>query len=245
MKHIKKLLFVPVLCMLAACEVQQKEPAPESVGIQASTISDLAMFGHIGKIAQEMKSLNDLYIVPNTTNVAPSPTACPKVYFNPLALTLVIDFGTEGCTGADGAFRAGRIDVQLLGLPSPKSVSAKITFKNFTSDGNAFDGAISIKTHVNINRLSQASIDMTMDEFSFVSAADGTDLALDGDFTIVWSSEGSINTINDSFTLTGAGKGSFGSFLDGISYSFKITDPCVIRAYCFDDDVYYRHRAGF
>ncbi len=141
---------------------------------------------------------------------------------------MVVDFGTENCTGPDGLARRGKLNVTFTGPYSEPGTVITITPENFHVNGHLVQGSKSV-TNEGQNGQGQTY-------FSVV--VNGTVTAPDGSWTSshnyqrtrTWiEGEGTPQIIDDVYLITGGGSG---VNRNGLPFTLNITSPLRIELDC-------------
>ena len=149
LKQIFALLSLPSLFFFASCQKEESEPDPEiettfnltenqavseSIGDDANVVffETAATAGLIGyRLNQTAKTTNTLSCA--------SVTITPQ---NSFPKTMVVDFGANGCTSADGVSRKGKINITLSDSVHHPGSTAVMTFDNYYVSGFKVEGTI-------------------------------------------------------------------------------------------------------
>lgn len=134
-----------------------------------------------------------------------------------------IDFGTTGCTGADGKVRKGQIIVTYDGRYRDPGTTITITFNNYSVNDNQITGTKTIH-----NNGPNADGNLT-----FSVSASGQVVLASGAGTITWScsrtrewiaGESTPNRDDDQFSVTGSASG---TGVNGNQFTATILTPLV------------------
>ena len=148
LKKIFTLLSLPSLFLLPSCLKEEDEPDPEieatfklsedqaiseSIHDDANVVffEAAANKGLLGsRTTQVLETTNSL----SCANVTVTPNAFPK--------TIVVDFGTNGCTSIDGISRKGKITIVLSDSVFHPGATAVMSFDNYFAAGFKVEGTI-------------------------------------------------------------------------------------------------------
>jgi hypothetical protein len=147
LKKIFALLSLSSIFFFASCLKEGTEPDPE-LETTFKLTEDQAISESINDDANVVffeASVNSGLYRTNGTARTTNTLSCATVTVTPqnsFPKTIVIDFGTSGCTSADGIWRKGKINITLSDyLHNPGSV-AVLTFDNYYTAGFKVEGAI-------------------------------------------------------------------------------------------------------
>jgi hypothetical protein len=217
----KTLLFLFVAAAtFSACRKEDAEPdntAAQDSNTAENIFSD--MYAVVDDVSENTAGIRDLN-TPCIDTVMVDTTISPRV--------VIIDFGTDECSGADGKVRKGRILVTYTGRYRDEGTIITITPQNYTVDGFLVVGT---KTIVNEGLNTDGR-----PYFSIVATA--TITAPNAAYVTTWNStrtrtwmEG-FNTptpLDDVYQITGLATG---TNRNGISYAMQITEPLVAKVAC-------------
>jgi hypothetical protein len=149
--------------------------------------------------------------------------------------TITLDFGNDGCVGADNRLRKGKITINYVGTDVKTSTTRTLTFTNYSVNGNTLNGSIAQTT---IQRPTATS-------FSFTISATNLSLVLsEGEVYNLSSFQrtflyeyGSINLVTDNvITITGS---STQSGTSGGATTLTILNPITMKGSCTSTGFYY------
>jgi hypothetical protein len=141
--------------------------------------------------------------------------------------TLVIDYGTEGCTSPRGHIRKGKVIINLTGTRLTTGFVKTIEFENFYLDGNLIEGKRTLTTTLNGLNLAQHVVV----DGGRVTLTDGVVITFDEDKTRTLV-EGLITPLvatDDVWEVTGTASG---MNYNQVEYSMLITKPIRRSAAC-------------
>ena len=139
--------------------------------------------------------------------------------------TIVIDFGTAGCTGLDGRTRKGQVIVYYTGKFKKIGSSHTITFNNYYVDGNKIDGS---KTVTNNGFNGAGHMNWSLNVNGTIALASGGTISwsstrnhellqgLAADTTITWNMA--------KWSITGSANGTSAT---GVNYTASVVSPVI------------------
>lgn len=146
LKKIFALLTLPSLFFLPSCEKDETEIDPEvettfvlseNQAVSESVSDDATVVFFEASVSNGLYRMNQVYETTGTLSCATvtvSQTSFPK--------TITIDFGTNGCTSADGVPRKGKINIVLSNYLHITGTTAVMTFDNYYAAGFKVEGTI-------------------------------------------------------------------------------------------------------
>lgn len=219
---MKKLLLILVVAAttFAACRKENEEP--DNTAAQDNNSAE-NIFSDMYKVVDDVST--------NTAGIRDINTPCIDTIIVDTTITprvIIIDFGTDECSGADGKVRKGRIMVTYTGRYRDEGTIITITPQNYTVDGFLIVGT---KTIIN-----EGTNPNGQPYFSIVATA--TITAPNAAYTTTWNStrtrtwtEGynTATLLDDVYQITGLATG---TNRNGISYAVQITEPLVAKITC-------------
>lgn len=140
--------------------------------------------------------------------------------------TIVVDFGTAGCTGNDGRTRKGQVIIYYSGKWKQIGSTHTITFNNYYVNDNKIDGSKTVKT----NAFNGAG------HMNWTVTVNGTITLASGGGTVTWTSsrtrellagqnaDSTITWASSKWGITGTASGTSAK---GTSYTANITSQLV------------------
>ena len=138
--------------------------------------------------------------------------------------TLLIDFGTEGCTDPKGNVRKGKIVMTFLG---DKKLGHTTTFQNFYMNNKKIEGTRSIE----LAKLVPPTFSISL-EGGKVTWPDGTFSTREASHTRVWNPDLQ-QPSNSTYTIKQGGTAS-GLKRDGKAYAMEITKDLLFKRSCME-----------
>jgi len=129
--------------------------------------------------------------------------------------TLTIDFG-DGCEGRDGVIRSGQILIEVDGDFRELGRTRTITLRDYTSNGTAIEGSMSITFNGNGYTREVNNAQITTDEGTFSFSSTRTVVRTEGSETI--------RPFDDRYEITGSKEGNTRQEVD---FTSKITSPLI------------------
>ncbi|MEL6536439.1 MAG: hypothetical protein AAFQ98_13565 [Bacteroidota bacterium] len=143
--------------------------------------------------------------------------------------TITLDFGTEGCVGADGRTRSGVIVITYEGTLIRSRLAARtMTFDNYKVEGRTVSGSFNISgASQNTDghwEFTRTVTDMVM------TFSDGRTFTYSNTKTLTWTEGfGDTEYFNDTFEVTGSGSG---VNREGMAFTVSIDEPLVRKTEC-------------
>lgn len=142
---------------------------------------------------------------------------------------IILDFGTEGCTGKDGKVRKGKITINYIGvLDATGSNERSISFNGYSVDGNVLNGTMAATRWSLAEGSTTLESNATATSMSLQLASDGTTFSWNGAWkrSIILQPNDFSSAI---YTITG---GSTGSTREGNDFVATITSPLTYKLSC-------------
>jgi hypothetical protein len=142
--------------------------------------------------------------------------------------TLLIDFGTENCTGADGLRRRGRLFATFTGPYGQQGTVITITPQDYHVNDHLVEGT---KVVTNAGPTADGNTFFTVVVNGSVTAPDGSWTSTHNyQRTRTWiAGEGTPNPFDDVYLITGGGSG---VNRNGLPFTVQITTPLRIEIGC-------------
>ncbi len=142
--------------------------------------------------------------------------------------TLLIDFGTENCTGADGLKRRGKLLVTFTGPYGEQGTVITITPQDYHVNDHLVQGN---KTVTNAGPNDQGQTYFTVSVNGSVTAPDGSWTSTHNYQRVrTWiAGEGTLNPFDDAYLITGGGGG---VNRNGLPFTVQITTALKVEIGC-------------
>ncbi len=142
--------------------------------------------------------------------------------------TMLIDFGTENCIGADGLSRRGRLLVTFTGAYGEEGTVITITPQEYHVNDHFVQGS---KTVTNAGENAQGQSYFTVVVNGTVTAPDGSWTSTHNyQRTRTWiEGEGTLNPFDDVYLISGGGNG---ISRNGLAFTIQITTPLRVEIGC-------------
>lgn len=162
--------------------------------------------------------------------------ACARLTHDKDARLITLDFGTTGCTGANGVIRKGKIIIAYVGRYRELGSTLGLTFQNYTVQGNAVSGNFFLSGIVR-NANDQLEYTIKVENGSVTFAEDGKTISLDLTRTQAWTAGSNTPQAiaDDAYTATYTGNIISKS---GINYGIATTVPLVLKVSCLSTGYY-------
>lgn len=160
---------------------------------------------------------------------------CNAASINTASKTITLDFGDDGCIGADSRLRKGKITINYLGSDIKTSSTRTLTFINYSVNGNTLNGSIAQST---IQRPTATSFSFTLSATNLsLSLSEGESYNLSSFQRSFLNEYGNINLIEDNVTtITGS---STQSGTSGDVITLTILNPITMKGSCTSTGFYY------
>lgn len=190
------------------------------------------------EISQTQNAFDDVYSVTESaldeTEINKTSSLCATITLDTTAKTLLVDFGA-GCTGPDGRFRTGAIQINYIGKYRAPSSTFSISLIGYSVDGIQLQGTLVINS---FDRNSDGNL------FFNISVAkgkatfsDGSTVTYSTERTYTWTKGEGSGTLSDNvYEVTG---NSLGQNSDGEGYIADITEPLVYKLECAKTKIFY------
>jgi hypothetical protein len=217
----KLLLFLLVFAAtFIACRKDNVEP--DNSAAQDNSEAE-NIFSDIYKVVDDVSE--------NTTGIRDLTTPCIDTIIVDTTTTprvVMIDFGTDECSGIDGRVRKGRILVTYTGRYRDAGTIITITPQNYTVDGYLIVGA---KTIVNEGTNSNGQPYFTIVVTATITAPNAAYVTTwNSTRTRTWTQGyNTITPLDDVYQITGLATG---TNRNGISYAAQVTEPLVAKVTC-------------
>ena len=218
------LFFALLALSLSSCQPEViEEPAEQTEEADKQSSKDLALAQSLYDDAYQV-----METAMNESGVYKTSSICATVTHDSAAKTVLIDFGTAGCTGIYGRERAGSITIQYIGQDRLPGSEFSATFDDYTIDDYELDGTLVVN---NFNRNGSNQVFFTYQVVDGKLTYPGGDESLfSSTRTFTWvAGEGSSDPSAQVLEITGDSQGSNSG---GRTYTSTITQPLVIRSAC-------------
>jgi hypothetical protein len=142
--------------------------------------------------------------------------------------TILIDFGSDECTGNDGRIRTGQLHITYTGRYREPGTVITITPENYRVNGHLIEGQKTI-TNMGLNGNGQ---------LYYAIAVSGTVTAPSNEWTISWTAnrtrtwvagQNTVTLLDDAYEITGSGSG---VNRNGIPFTTAITTALRAEVSC-------------
>ena len=230
MKNLMKpLMLLAIVALFAACK--KTDPVQDTNDNSDIVITE-ALFEDMGKVVDEAMKEEGSYNKKGAT-LALSGGGCATVTFSftpvdTFPVSLMLDFGTANCMGADGRNRRGKLSAELTGrYRSPGSVLT-ITPDNYYVQDHKIEGQ---KKITNNGRNSSNNLTFTVNVINGkVTFPDGKTTTINSTRTNEWTGGENTLVINDdTYLITGSANGKTKADLN---YTAQITNALDVALNC-------------
>jgi hypothetical protein len=223
---MKQTLILPILILVLSslifsCRKDKRDILGSSTSTDNSTAENL--FSDMFKVVDDVSS--------NTSGIREDNIGCIDTIIvdtlsNPK--TIMIDFGSDACTGNDGRNRTGILHITYTGRYREPGTVITITPENYRVNGHLLSGQKTIE-NMGFNDNGQLYYSIT---------ANGTVTAPSNEWTITWSAnrtrtwvegQDTPERLDDVYEITG---GCSGVNRNGIAYTSTITTPLRAEVSC-------------
>lgn len=238
----RKSIFPGIMacCLIAlsftACKKDSKETDSDTAPAQDNSLAE-SNYNDVNTMVDASMSLGTSFSFRQATNepgarVEDVLGGCTNVTIDSANTnrTLVIDFGTTNCKGADGRNRRGKILATWTGKYRDQGTVVNITFDNYFVDDNQIKG-----THKTTNMGYNAAQHLV-----YKIEVDGSIVKANNGGTILWKSTRErewvagaatpMNILDDTYSITGSANGTTAS---GDAYTISITQALVRKMNCY------------
>lgn len=238
----RKSIFPGIItcCLIAlsftACKKDTKDADSDTAPAQDNSLAE-SNYNDVNTMADASMSLGTSFSFRQATNepgarVEDVLGGCTTVTIDSVSTnrTLVIDFGTTNCKGADGRNRRGKILATWTGKYRDQGTVINITFDNYFVDDNQIKG-----THKTTNMGYNAAQHLV-----YKIEVDGSIVKANNGGTILWKSTRErewvagastpLNILDDTYSITGSATGTTAS---GDAYTISITQALVRKMNCY------------
>jgi hypothetical protein len=227
-------------CLIAlsftACKKDTKEADSDTAPAQDNSLAE-TNYNDVNTMADASMSLGASFSFRQATNepgarVEDVLGGCTTVTIDSVSTnrTLVIDFGTTNCKGADGRNRRGKILATWTGKYRDQGTVINITFDNYFVNDNQIKG-----THKTTNMGYNSAQHLV-----YKIEVDGSIVKANNGGTILWKStrerewvtgaSTALNILDDTYSITGSANGTTAS---GDAYTITITQALVRKMNCY------------
>ena len=207
LKKIFALLSLPSLIFLASCQKEGTEPDPEvettfklseDQAISESINDDATVVFFEASVGAGLYRVNGTVETTNILSCA-TITVTPQ---NTFPKTITIDFGTGGCTSADGIARKGKINITLSDYLHSPGTTAVMTFDNYYTVGFKVEGTI---TWTNTSTPNGISWSRQISNGRVIEPIGGYYWTHDGTKNVIQTAGGNtpLNLLDDVYSITG------------------------------------------
>ncbi len=238
----RKSIFPGIMacCLIAlsftACKKDTKDADSDTAPAQDNSLAE-SNYNDVNTMADASMSLGSSFSFRQATNESGARVedvlgGCTTVTIDSASTnrTLVIDFGTTNCKGADGRNRRGKILATWTGKYRDQGTVINITFDNYFVDDNQIKG-----THKTTNMGYNAAQHLV-----YKIEVDGSIVKANNGGTILWKSTRErewvagastpLNILDDTYSITGSANGTTAS---GDAYTISITQALVRKMNCY------------
>jgi hypothetical protein len=221
--------LVAILLLLAACSKDSSSPSVDTTNGEKASESDAAL-------QDAVSTANDGQDGSLDGVSGARVQTCGTVTVDKTAKTITIDFGSDGCAGADGRVRKGKIVIVYIGSDIKTSSSRSITFTNYSVNSNTISSGTITQTNVQHPTATSLSFSLTATSLS-LTLSDGKTYTINSyqrDFSYDY---GDVTTVADDVaTITGSSALTNSS---GSSITVDITSPITIKGSCAATGFFY------
>jgi hypothetical protein len=207
LKKIFALLALPLLFFLPSCEKDEAEIDPEiettfvlsgNQAVSESVSDDATVVFFEASVGNGLYRTNQVFETTGTLSCA-TVTVTPQ---NSFPKTIVVDFGTNGCTSADGVARKGKINIVLSNYLHISGTTAVMTFDNYYAAGFKVEGTI---TWTNTSTQNAFSWTRQVTGGKLYNPIDGYHWFHEGMKTVTQTGGAStpLNLLDDVYSITG------------------------------------------
>lgn len=238
----RKSIFPGIItcCLIAlsftACKKDTKDADSDTAPAQDNSLAE-SNYNDVNTMADASMSLGTSFSFRQATNepgarVEDVLGGCTTVTIDSVSTnrTLVIDFGTTNCKGADGRNRRGKILATWTGKYRDQGTVINITFDNYFVDDNQIKGTHKT-TNMGYNAAQHLVYKIEVDG-SIVKANNGGAILWKSTREREWVAGAStpLNILDDTYSITGSATGATAS---GDAYTISITQALVRKMNCY------------
>ena len=230
MNTSKNVFYLLILLSIAIVSCKQGGIDPSNDTFDEAAISE---------IVQSQDAFTDVFnvadIAMDDKGVRKTNTLCADLDLDLQAGTLLIDFGTTGCTGLDGRTRSGSILIEFQGrFWQPGAVFA-YTLTDYTVDGTEIDGKVTLTSFDrNVNGEWFMSFKVENGEVNF---PDGSYATYETERVYTWIQGENTPVLDDNvYEVTGFSNGQTSS---GQGYDAEIISGLQYKGECFNQHIFY------
>lgn len=231
MKTIQRFSIAILLFSLSFTACQKEEPQPE---LTEETTQQMIVASEDNSTAEDLfQSIEDESDLVIENRGGGSNPDCPTVTVTPswdeFPRTVIIDFGTDGCVGADGRTRMGTITVHQTAAWWVEDAIRTTTFTDFSVDGAQVEGMATL-----VNEGYDANGNVT-----FSRKVEGAKITFPNGDVTTWESEQLLTQVeggstplillDNSYLFTGTASG---VNRNGKTYSVETTSPLLKKKVC-------------
>ena len=142
---------------LSACDKDETEKVTVAESISTTADDEIAA-DYYAEATADTDEAETASVGKKGTGLNFQSCATLSITFTATGMNLVIDFGTEGCTGPRGHVRKGKIIVSTTGQIRTNGFKKTITFENFYIDDALIEGTRTVTTSLINNVLTQTIV---------------------------------------------------------------------------------------
>lgn len=222
---LKTLIFLLVAFITFSCQDEKEDTISEQEEVEIVNASSSSE-----SLSDEELQAIELELALNPEGGRVAGSGCALVTWDKTAKTVTLDFG-DGCTGAYGRERSGKIIITYGGEFGDRLANRVVTFENYFVNNKQITGSIEMR-------------DFNMDENGKVTGTrkridltihfpDGNTFTSNGSTTVTWiSGQGDNDWTNDVFTITGSYTG---VSTRGRTVNHVILEPVLVSFACYAD----------
>ena len=230
MNTFKKVLFLITLLSMITYSCRQNDDPKNNDDFDEAAIAE---------IVESQDAFTDVFnvadIAMDDKGVRKTNTLCADLDLNLQAGTLLIDFGTTGCTGLDGRTRSGSILIEFQGRFWQPGAVFGYTLTNYTVDGTEIDGKVMLTS---FDRNTDGEWFMSFKvENGEVNFPDGSFATYETERVYTWIQGENTPILDDNvYEVTGFANGQTSS---GRGYDAEILTGLHYQGDCFAQQIFY------
>ena len=225
-----------VLLLSSCSKAERDTPTP---AVSSADEQRTAAFGSYVQAAYDdaLRLAGEVqHSVQASATAAPVTTSCAQVTVDRTARVITLDFGTSGCTGADGRVRKGRISATYQGDYQAVGSQTTVTFTNYSVDNNVLSGSVAL-SGASRNAAGNLQFSVAIANGSLTLADGSGTLLADVARTTEWTAGSGTATVqDDAFTIGNAGTI---TWRNGTAYTLSTPTPLLVQGACFSQGIVY------